>query len=51
LEISMDRTSYLNQVLAQNLSILLDQFKSLPVALLGAAAGVSIFTGGLLMRW
>jgi Ca2+-transporting ATPase len=28
-------------------SILLDQFKSLPVALLGAAAGVSIFTGGL----
>ncbi len=29
------------------LSILIDQFKSLPVALLGVAAGVSIFTGGL----
>ncbi len=27
--------------------IFLDQFKSLPVALLGAAAGLSIFTGGL----
>ncbi len=30
-----------------DLSILIDQFKSLPVALLGAAAGLSIFTGGL----
>lgn len=28
-------------------SIFFDQFKSLPVALLGAAAGISIFTGGL----
>lgn len=28
-------------------SIFLDQFKSLPVALLGAAAGVSVVTGGL----
>ncbi|MCU0574722.1 MAG: cation-transporting P-type ATPase [Syntrophobacteraceae bacterium] len=28
-------------------SILFDQFKSLPVALLGAAAGVSVVTGGL----
>ena len=27
--------------------IFLDQFKSLPVALLGAAAGLSIFTGGM----
>lgn len=30
-----------------DLSIWLDQFNSLPVALLGAAAGLSIFTGGL----
>jgi Ca2+-transporting ATPase len=30
------------------LSILIDQFKSLPVALLGIAAGVSIATGGLI---
>ncbi|MBH8562184.1 cation-translocating P-type ATPase [Nostoc sp. CENA67] len=30
-----------------NLSILIDQFKSLPVALLGVAAGISIFTGGV----
>jgi Ca2+-transporting ATPase len=29
------------------LSILIDQFKSLPVALLGAAVGLSIVTGGL----
>ncbi len=28
-------------------SIFIDQFKSLPVALLGIAAGVSIFTGGI----
>lgn len=28
-------------------SILLDQFKSLPVALLGVAAGISVVTGGL----
>ncbi len=28
-------------------SIFIDQFKSLPVALLGAAAGISIITGGL----
>lgn len=31
-----------------NLSILIEQFKSLPVALLGVAAGVSIFTGGMI---
>ncbi|MCU0534186.1 MAG: cation-translocating P-type ATPase [Hydrococcus sp. Prado102] len=31
-----------------DLSILIDQFKSLPVALLGIAAGVSIVTGGLI---
>ncbi|WP_102218981.1 cation-translocating P-type ATPase [Fischerella thermalis] len=31
-----------------DLSILIDQFKSLPVALLGVAAGVSVFTGGLI---
>jgi len=30
-----------------NLSIIIQQFQSLPVALLGVAAGVSIFTGGL----
>jgi Ca2+-transporting ATPase len=30
-----------------DLSILIDQFNSLPVALLGAAAGVAILTGGL----
>lgn len=30
-----------------DLSILIDQFKSLPVALLGVAAGVSVMTGGL----
>ncbi len=30
------------------LSIFIDQFKSLPVALLGVAAGISIVTGGLL---
>jgi len=30
------------------LDILLDQFKSLPVALLGAAAGISLLTGGLI---
>jgi Ca2+-transporting ATPase len=30
-----------------DLSILIDQFKSLPVALLSVAAGVSVFTGGL----
>ena len=29
------------------LSIFFDQFKSLPVALLGVAAGISLFTGGL----
>jgi Ca2+-transporting ATPase len=29
-------------------SIFIDQFKSLPVALLGAAAGLSLFTGGIL---
>ena len=29
------------------LGILVDQFKSLPVALLGVAAGISLFTGGL----
>ncbi|WP_341529447.1 HAD-IC family P-type ATPase [Nostoc sp. UHCC 0302] len=44
---------YGSNVLAQiatrsDLSILIDQFKSLPVALLGVAAGVSIFTGGLI---
>ncbi|MFB2768818.1 HAD-IC family P-type ATPase [Pelatocladus sp. BLCC-F211] len=31
-----------------DLSILVDQFKSLPVALLGVAAGVSVLTGGLI---
>jgi Ca2+-transporting ATPase len=31
-----------------DLSILIDQFKSLPVALLGIAAGVSVVTGGLI---
>lgn len=31
-----------------NLSIILNQFKSLPVALLGVAAGVSVLTGGLI---
>ncbi|WP_026735173.1 cation-translocating P-type ATPase [Fischerella sp. PCC 9605] len=31
-----------------DLSILIDQFKSLPVALLGIAAGVSLVTGGLI---
>ncbi len=31
-----------------DLSIIIDQFKSLPVALLGVAAGVSAFTGGLI---
>ncbi|PMB06054.1 ATPase [Fischerella thermalis CCMEE 5273] len=31
-----------------DLSILIDQFKSLPVALLGVAAGVSVFTRGLI---
>ncbi|MBD2342544.1 cation-translocating P-type ATPase [Anabaena subtropica] len=31
-----------------SLSIFVDQFKSLPVALLGVAAGVSVFTGGLI---
>jgi len=35
-------------VTRSDLSILIDQFKSLPVALLGVAAGVSIFTGGLI---
>lgn len=30
-----------------DLSILIDQFKSLPVALLGVAAGISVFTGGV----
>jgi Ca2+-transporting ATPase len=29
------------------LSVLLEQFKSLPVALLGVAAGISVFTGGI----
>ncbi|UKO96139.1 cation-translocating P-type ATPase [Nostoc sp. UHCC 0870] len=33
--------------LRSNLSIIIEQFQSLPVALLGVAAGVSIFTGGL----
>lgn len=33
--------------LRSNLSIIIQQFQSLPVALLGVAAGVSIFTGGL----
>jgi len=31
-----------------DLSIIIEQFQSLPVALLGVAAGVSIFTGGLI---
>ncbi|MEC4815712.1 MAG: HAD-IC family P-type ATPase [Scytonema sp. PMC 1069.18] len=31
-----------------DISILIDQFKSLPVALLGVAAGVSVLTGGLI---
>ncbi|MCC5636493.1 cation-translocating P-type ATPase [Nostoc sp. CHAB 5844] len=31
-----------------NLSIIIEQFQSLPVALLGVAAGVSMFTGGLI---
>ncbi|QLE55507.1 cation-translocating P-type ATPase [Nostoc sp. TCL26-01] len=31
-----------------HLSIFVDQFQSLPVALLGVAAGVSLFTGGLI---
>ncbi|MBD2388430.1 cation-translocating P-type ATPase [Cylindrospermum sp. FACHB-282] len=31
-----------------SLSILIDQFQSLPVALLGVAAGISILTGGLI---
>ncbi|WP_414584120.1 HAD-IC family P-type ATPase [Scytonema sp. PCC 10023] len=31
-----------------DLSILINQFKSLPVALLGVAAGVSVLTGGLI---
>jgi len=31
-----------------NLSIIIEQFQSLPVALLGVAAGVSIFTGGVI---
>ncbi|MBU7582690.1 MAG: cation-translocating P-type ATPase [Nostoc sp. TH1S01] len=31
-----------------DLSIILEQFQSLPVALLGVAAGVSIFTGGVI---
>ncbi|AFZ23772.1 cation transport ATPase [Cylindrospermum stagnale PCC 7417] len=31
-----------------NLSIFINQFKSLPVALLAVAAGISIFTGGLI---
>ncbi|XHR80446.1 MAG: cation-translocating P-type ATPase [Gloeotrichia echinulata GP01] len=30
-----------------DLSILIEQFKSLPVALLGVAAGISVFTGGI----
>ncbi|MBH8576537.1 cation-translocating P-type ATPase [Nostocaceae cyanobacterium CENA369] len=30
-----------------DLSILIDQFKSLPVALLGVAAAISVFTGGV----
>lgn len=30
-----------------DLSILIEQFQSLPVALLGAAAGISVFTGGI----
>ncbi|WP_414578576.1 HAD-IC family P-type ATPase [Anabaena sp. CCY 9402-a] len=34
--------------LRSNLSIIIEQFQSLPVALLGVAAGVSIFTGGLI---
>ena len=33
--------------LRSGLSIIIEQFKSLPVALLGVAAGVSLFTGGL----
>lgn len=33
--------------LRSNLSMILAQFQSLPVALLGVAAGISIFTGGL----
>lgn len=28
--------------------MLIEQFKSLPVALLGVAAGISIFTGGII---
>jgi P-type Ca2+ transporter type 2C len=32
-------------------SIFLDQFKSLPMALLGVAAGFSLVTGGALMPW
>ncbi|MBD2440369.1 cation-translocating P-type ATPase [Nostoc sp. FACHB-110] len=31
-----------------NLNIIVEQFKSLPVALLGVAAGVSLFTGGVI---
>ncbi|MBD2563930.1 MULTISPECIES: cation-translocating P-type ATPase [Nostoc] len=31
-----------------DLSILIDQFKSLPVALLGIAAGISLLTGGII---
>ncbi|MEH1967739.1 cation-translocating P-type ATPase [Nostoc sp.] len=46
-------SKYGPNVLAQaatrsDLSILIDQFKSLPVALLGVAAGISILTGGVI---
>jgi len=36
---------------ASGLSMFLNQFGSLPVALLGAAAGVSILTGVSPTRW
>ncbi|MEA5576068.1 HAD-IC family P-type ATPase [Anabaena sp. UHCC 0451] len=35
-------------VTRSEISILTEQFKSLPVALLGVAAGISIFTGGII---
>ena len=37
----------LKSVPRSGLSVLFEQFKSLPVALLGVAAGISIFTGGV----
>ncbi|MBC5795773.1 HAD-IC family P-type ATPase [Sphaerospermopsis sp. LEGE 00249] len=35
-------------VTRSQISMLIEQFKSLPVALLGVAAGISIFTGGII---